>query len=241
LKLPGEGISRRLIAVRESRAEIKKQAPEIATRRGEGQEMKLFDGGRAPNPRRVRVYLAEKGIEVPIVAVDMGSLGHRSQEITRLNPLQRLPVLELDDGTVISESMAICRYFEELHPDPPLFGTGALERALIEMWQRRVELHFLFPVAQAFRHIHPAMKEWEVPQVKEWGEANKSKAEWFMRLLDGELAHRRYIAGDAYSVADITGMISIDFLKPARIAIPDDLEHLRRWYLDVAARPSANA
>ena len=131
--------------------------------------MKLYDGGRAPNPRRVRIFLAEKGIEVPIVPVDMGALEHKSETLTRLNPLQRLPVLELDDGTVLTETVAICRYFEALHPEPALFGKGALGMAQVEMWQRRVEMHLFFPVAQAFRHLHPAMKDWEAPQVGEWG------------------------------------------------------------------------
>jgi glutathione S-transferase len=203
--------------------------------------MKLFDGGRAPNPRRVRIFLAEKGIDVPLAPVDMGALGHRSDEISSRNPLRRLPVLELDDGTILTESIAICRYFEELHPEPPLFGIGALGRALVEMWQRRVELHFLFPVAQAFRHIHPAMKEWERPQIAAWGEANKPRAVDFMRLLDKELQARGHVAGDDYSVADITAMIGVDFLKPARIEVPEELRNLRRWYAQVKARPSADA
>jgi glutathione S-transferase len=203
--------------------------------------MKLYDGGRAPNPRRVRVFLAEKGIEVPLVPVDMGAFGHKSEEMTARNPLQRLPVLELDDGTIITESVAICRYFEELNPEPPLFGTGATERALVEMWQRRVELHFMGPVAAAFRHIHPAMKEWEVPQMPEWGEVNKPKAVEFMRFLDKELASREFIAGDDYSIADITGLIAVDFMKPARIEMPSDLTPLQRWYQTVAGRPSACA
>jgi len=203
--------------------------------------MKLYDGGRAPNPRRVRVFLAEKGIEVPLVPVDMGAMGHKSEELTRRNPLQRLPVLELDDGTIITESVAICRYFEELHPEPALFGKGALGKALVEMWQRRVELHFYAAVAHAFRHIHPAMKEWEVPQVPEWGEVNKPKAVEFMLLLDKELADREFIAGDDYSIADITTLITVDFMKPARIEMPQDLAHLMRWYHTVAGRPSAKA
>ena len=203
--------------------------------------MKLFDGGRAPNPRRVRVFLAEKDIAVPLVPVDMSAMGHRSDTVTALNPLQRLPVLQLDDGTVLTESIAICRYFEELHPEPPLFGSGAKGKALVEMWQRRIEFHFLFPTAQAFRHIHPAMKEWEVPQVPEWGEANKPKAAMFMRHLDDELSNRPFMAGDAYSVADITAMITMDFLKPARITVPDDLENLADWYARVSSRPSAKA
>lgn len=203
--------------------------------------MKLYDGGWAPNPRRVRVFLAEKGIDVPLVPIDMGAMGHKSDEVTSRNPLQRLPILELDDGTILTESVAICRYFEEVQPDPPLFGTGAVGRAVVEMWQRRVELHFLGSVAAAFRHIHPAMKTWEVPQIAEWGEANKPKAVEFMRLLDKELAGRAFIAGDIYSIADITGMIAVDFMKPARIAIPEELGNLARWYNEVSSRPSAKA
>ena len=203
--------------------------------------MKLFDGGKAPNPRRVRVFLAEKGIEVPLVPVDMGAMEHKKEAVTARNPLQRLPILELDDGTILTESVAICRYFEELHPEPALFGSGALGKALVEMWQRRMELNLMATVAQAFRHIHPAMKEWEVPQIPEWGEANKPKAIEFLRILDRELAGREFIAGDAYSIADITGMIAVDFMKPARIAVPEDLANVIRWYRAVSARPSATA
>jgi glutathione S-transferase len=203
--------------------------------------MKLFDGGRAPNPRRVRIFLAEKGIEVPVVAVDMGALEHKKEAVTSRNPLQRLPVLELDDGTILTESIAICRYFEELHPEPALFGRGALGRALVEMWQRRVELNLFHAVAQAFRHIHPAMREWEVPQIPEWGEANKPKALEFLRLLDQQLGGREFIAGDTYSVADITGLIAVDFMKPARISVPEDCSNVLRWHEAVSGRPSAAA
>jgi len=203
--------------------------------------MKLYDGGRAPNPRRVRIFLAEKGLSVPLEPVDMGALGHRGEAVTVRNPLQRLPVLELDDGTVLTETIAICRYFEELHPEPVLFGTGALGRAKVEMWQRRMEFNLFTPVAQAFRHIHPAMKEWEIPQIPEWGEANKPKAVQFLRLLDKELAEREFIAGDSYSVADITGLVAVDFMKPARIQMPEDCAHVLRWYKAVSGRPSADA
>jgi len=203
--------------------------------------MKLYDGGRAPNPRRVRIFLAEKGIDVPLEPVDMAAMGHKSETVTARNPLQRLPVLELDDGTIISESVAICRYFEELHPEPPLFGTGALGRAQVEMWQRRMELHFLSAVAQAFRHIHPAMKEWEVPQIPEWGEANKPKAIDYLHMLDRHLADSRFIAGDAYTIADITGVVGVEFMKPARLEVPAGLENVQRWFAEVSARPSARA
>lgn len=203
--------------------------------------MKLFDGGRAPNPRRVRIFLAEKGLSVPLAPVDMGTLEHRKEEVASRNPLRRLPVLELDDGTVLTETVAICRYFEELHPEPALFGKGALGRALVEMWQRRMEFNLFLPVGQAFRHIHPAMKEWEVPQIPEWGEANKPKAVEFLHILDKELASREFIAGDAYTIADITGLVAVDFMKPARIQMPDECAHVRRWYQAVSSRPSAAA
>ncbi len=203
--------------------------------------MKLFDGGRAPNPRRARIFLAEKGISVPLVPVDMGALEHKQETISSRNPLMRLPVLELDDGTIITESVAICRYFEELQPEPALFGRGALGKAVTEMWQRRMEFNLFGHVAAAFRHIHPAMKQWEIPQIPEWGEANKPKAVDFMGILDGELATREFVAGDEFSIADITGLVAIDFMKPARIAVPEELANVQRWYKAIASRPSAGA
>lgn len=203
--------------------------------------MKLYDGGRAPNPRRVRIFLAEKGITIPAEQVDLGTLQQKGAVFTAINPMQRVPALVLDDGTVIAESIAICRYFETLHPDPPLFGRGALQSALIEMWNRRVEFHLFLPVSNIFRHLHPAMKEMEQPQIKEWGEANKPRALSFLEFLDGELRARTFIAGDDYSVADITAMVAVDFLRVSKIAVPDALIHLKRWHAAVCARPSASA
>jgi len=203
--------------------------------------MKLYDAGRAPNPRRVRVFLAEKGVTVPIISIDLARLEHKAPAYVAINPLQRTPALELDDGTVISESIAICRYFEELHAEPPLFGTGALERARVEMWQRRLEFGLLGTVAAVFRHLHPAMAEMEVPQVAAWGETNKPRVIEFLRFLDGELADRRFIAGDRFSVADITGLVGLDFMKPAKLGLPDELANVRRWHAELAARPSAQA
>ena len=203
--------------------------------------MKLYDAGRAPNPRRVRVFLAEKGVTVPVVSIDLARLEHKAPAYVAVNPLQRTPALELDDGTVISESIAICRYFEELHAEPPLFGTGALERARVEMWQRRLEFGLLGTVAAVFRHLHPAMAEMEVPQVAAWGETNKPRVIEFLRFLDGELADRRFIAGDRFSIADITGLVGLDFMKPAKLSLPDDLANVRRWHAELAARPSAQA
>jgi glutathione S-transferase len=202
--------------------------------------MKLLDGGRAPNPRRVRIFLAEKGISVPIEKVDLGALEHRSAEFTALNPMQRVPVLVLDDDSVITESMAICRYFEGLRPEPPLFGRGAKEEALVEMWNRRVEFNLYGPVSAVFRHLHPSMKELE-DQVPEWGEANKPRALEFLAFLDTQLRDRLFIAGDHYTVADITGLVAVDFMRPAKLTIPEELTSLRRWHAQVSTRPSATA
>ena len=203
--------------------------------------MKLYDGGRAPNPRRTRIFLAEKGISLPTEQVDIMTKQHKTPEYTAMNPLQRIPSLLLDDGTVISESIAICRYFEALRPDPPLFGVGAKEIAEVEMWNRRCEMNFMFCVASVFRHLHPSMKELEVPQLPEWAEANKPRVAWFLELLDRELATREFIAGDRYSVADITALVTVDFMKPARLTVPDALTNVKRWHAAVSARPSAAA
>jgi glutathione S-transferase len=203
--------------------------------------MKLYDSRQAPNPRRTRIFLAEKGITVPTEQVDIIAKQHKTPEYAAINPLQRMPALVLDDGTVITESIAICRYFEVLQPEPPLFGVGAKEIALVEMWNRRVELGLFFPVAQVFRHTHPAMKELEVPQVPDWAEANKPRIIEFLHVLDGELKNTRFIAGDRYTVADITALCAVDFMKPARVAVPDDCTNVKRWHADVSARPSAKA
>jgi glutathione S-transferase len=152
-----------------------------------------------------------------------------------------VPVLILDDGTPIAETMAICRYFEETRPEPALFGTGARERATVEMWNRRMEFNLFWCVAQAFRHLHPAMAHLEVPQVGAWGEANKPKVLEVLQMMDRELAERPYIAGSAFSVADITALVAIDFMRVARIQRPPELTNLARWHGEVSARPSAKA
>lgn len=203
--------------------------------------MKLYDGGRAPNPRRVRIFLAEKGISVPTEQVDLGNLQQRSEAYTAINPLQRVPALVLDDGTVLTESLAICRYFEALQPDPPLFGKGALQSALIEMWNRRIEFHLYMPVSTVFQHLHPAMKAMVDPQVSAWGEANRPRIFDFLRFLDGELKSRPYVAGENFTVSDILAMVAVDFMKVSKLAVPEELTDLRRWYASVSARPSASA
>jgi glutathione S-transferase len=208
---------------------------------GKAGRMKIVESKAAPNPRRVRIFLAEKGIELAFEEVDLMRGGLKTPEFSALNPFQRVPVLVLDDGTAIAETVAICRYFEELQPEPALFGKGALACARVEMWNRRMDLGLLASVAQAFRHLHPAMAKLEVPQVAAWGEANKPRALEILRIMDEELANRRYLAGEQYSIADITALVAIDFMKPARIARPQQLENLARWYAEVAMRPSAKA
>jgi glutathione S-transferase len=203
--------------------------------------MKLYDYVRAPNARRVRIYLAEKGIRVPTEAVDMGAMQHKSEAYSALNPMQRVPALVLDDGTVIAESMAICRYFEALYPSPRLFGTGAAELAMVEMWSRFAEFYLFFPVSQVFRHLHPGMKAYEVPQVPDWGEANKPRVEAFLPVLDGQLAAGPFVCGAHYSVADITALVAVDFMKPAKLEVAPAYGNITRWHALVSARPSARA
>jgi glutathione S-transferase len=203
--------------------------------------MKLYDSGRAPNPRRTRIFLAEKGISVPSEQVDMMAKQHKTPEYAAINPLQRMPALVLDDGTIITESIAICRYFEALQPEPPLFGVGAEDIARVEMWNRRCELNLMLPVAQVFRHTHPAMKELEVPQVPEWGEANRPRVAEFLEILDKQLQANPFVAGERFSVADISAMVAVDFMKPSKLAVPENLGNVRRWHTDVSARPSAKA
>ena len=209
--------------------------------RGEACGMKILETRAAPNPRRVRIFLAEKGIEVPFEQVDVMQGGSRSPEFTALNRFQRVPVLVLDDGVAIAETVAICRYFEELQPEPALFGRGALGRAAVEMWNRRMDLGLLLSVAQAFRHLHPAMVKLEVPQVSAWGEANKPRALEILKIMDAQLANHRFLTGDQYSIADITALVAVDFMKPARIERPPGLQNLARWYAEVSMRPSAKA
>lgn len=165
----------------------------------------------------------------------------RTENFTALNPMQRVPILVLDDGTVIAESIAICRYFEEMQPLPALFGEGPVGRAMVEMWNRRVEFGLFGTVAAVFRHLNPKMSHLEVPQVAAWGEANKDKVAEMLALLDMVLADHRFIAGPDYSIADITALVAIDFMKPARLDMPANLDNVARWHREVAARPSAAA
>ena len=202
--------------------------------------MKLYDSATAPNPRRVRVFLAEKGIAVPTEQVDITKAVNREAPFRAKNPLGTVPVLELDDGTCIAESVAICRYFEETQPEPPLFGVDARDRALVEMWQRRMELELFIPIAQVFRNSHPFFAG-RIPQVAEWGEVNRKHALATMTWLDRELADREFVAGPRYTIADVTALCGVDFGRVSKIRVAPDRANLARWHAAVTARPSAAA
>jgi glutathione S-transferase len=202
--------------------------------------MKLYDSSLAPNPRRVRIFLAEKGISVPVEQVDIAKAANRQPDFLARNPMGGVPVLELDDGTCIAESVAICRYFEEIQPAPPLFGTDAKDRALVEMWNRRMEFNLLGNTAGAFRNTHAFFKG-RIPQVPEYGAVCKEAAVKQLAWLDGELAGRKFIAGDRYTIADITALVGVDFGRVSDIRIAPEHKNLARWHQEVSARPSAKA
>ena len=202
--------------------------------------MKLYNLAGGSNPRRVRILLAEKGIEVPMVEVDAANNENNSAEFLAKNPLGKLPVLELDDGAIICESMAICRYFEALYPEPTLLGSTPLQMAQIEMWNRRAELELANPIAQTFQHTHPYWAD-RLQQVPAYGEVCRQKAYKTMAWFNQELAEREFLAGDHYSMADISAQVGIILGKVAKIRIPEELSHLTRWFAAVSARPSAKA
>ncbi|MBM4255799.1 MAG: glutathione S-transferase family protein [Deltaproteobacteria bacterium] len=202
--------------------------------------MKIYDSKTAPNPRRVRIFVAEKGIQIPYEEVDLVKAVNRGEEFRKKNPSGGVPVLELDDGTCISETVAICRYLEELHANPPLMGVDAKDCAIVEMWQRRMELELLIPIADAFRLRHDFFKG-KVRQLPEYAEVQKQNAEDRLKRLNNELANRQFIAGDRYTIADITALCAVDFGRVSKIGIQPDQSNLARWHAEVSARPSAKA
>ena len=202
--------------------------------------MKLYDLKAGMNPRRVRIFLAEKGIEVPIAPIDMMKGENQTPEFLKLNPLGTLPVLELDDGTILTESVAICRYFEFSKPEPNLFGHEGLEQARVEMWNRRLELELMRPLAEQFRHLSPFWKG-RLTQIPEYGEAQRTRLGQVLEWLDRELATRHYMAGERYTIADITAQCAILLGKNTGAPIPDGLHNLKRWWDLVSSRPTARA
>jgi glutathione S-transferase len=209
--------------------------------------MKLYDYALAPNPRRVRMFLAEKGIAVPTVQVDLRANAHFAPEFRAVNPDCTVPVLELDDGTRLADVMAICVYFEVLQPEPALMGSGPLGSATVAGWQRQVERDGFFAVAEALRNSSPAFKGRALPgaddyeQIPALVERGRARVGKFFQTLDTRLAAHEFVAGEQFSVADITAVVAVDFARWIRLAVPEDLSHLRRWHAEISARPSAKA
>ena len=204
--------------------------------------MILYDTPRpAPNPRRVRMFAAEKGIDLPLQPVSLMAREHKSAEHLARNPLGQTPVLELDDGTIISESVAICRYLEAIHPDVPLFGVSPLEIAHIEMWIRRSEFTLGAPVRNYWVNVHPFTANVVPERFEDFGNANVPHAMAAMAIFDAALANSHFIVGDRISMADIVLLSTLDFAAFIGLAMPEGLTNLRRWHVEMSARPSASA
>lgn len=209
--------------------------------------MKLYDYPRAPNPRRVRIFAAEKGIELEMVPVDLGAREQMRDEFRAVNPRQAVPALLLDDGTLLTESVAICRYLEDLHPTPALFGTGPKGKAIVEMWHRRVELEGMQAVADAVRNSVEFFAGRAIPgpvdfeQIPALAERGLRRVDLFHAMLDEQLADSEYIAGPEYSVADIAALVACDFAKVVKKRVSGETPHLKRWHEAVSGRPSASA
>src|SRR5215472_19040598 len=215
----------------------------------QGVFMKFYDCATAPSPRRVRIFLAEKGLTltVPTVQVDLRNGEQFTPAFRALNPDCMVPVLELDSGAAITDIIAICRYFEELHPDPPLMGRSAEERAVIESWLRRIEWDGIYAAQEAFRNATPGLKGRALPgplsleQIPELAERGRLRLQHFFAWLDARLADNEFVGGPHFTIADISGIVAVDFSAWAKLTPPEHFDHLRRWHKDVSTRPSAKA
>jgi len=203
--------------------------------------MKLYGAPNpAPNPRRVRIFLAEKGLSIPETPIDMRKREHKSPEFREKNPTGQIPVLELEDGRTLSETVAICRYIEGLHPEPPLFGRDPFEQAEVDMWIRRVEFVLMTPTGMFWRHAHPYTAHL-LTQFKDFGESNREAVKGAMMWFDRQLKARAFIVGDAYTMADICALTTVDFAGFIGLPMPEEAEALRGWHARVTARSSAAA
>ena len=203
--------------------------------------MKLYDSRRAPNPRRVRWFMAEKGIEdIEIVDIDIFGGQHRQPDYLAKAGLPNVPALEIDEKTTITESVAICRYLESLYPEPNLFGRDPLEMAVIEMWTRRAEMLLSTPLMMAVRHSHPALAAIET-QVPEVAESNRKAAERALKVFDRRLAESAFIAADRLTIADILAVTGLDFARMVRFRPDEELVHVNRWLKAMMERPAAKA
>ena len=209
--------------------------------------MKFYDCATAPSPRRVRIFAAEKGISLPTVQVDLRNGEQFTPAFRAINPDCTVPALVLDDGTVIADAVAICGYLEELHPDPPLIGSTAQERAAVTALNRQIERDGFFAAMDAFRNTAKGLKGRALPgphdyeQIPELAERGRARVENFFRAMDARLADREFVAGNRYTIADISTLVLTDFAGWAKLNVPDECAHLRRWHAAVSARPSAKA
>ncbi len=207
--------------------------------------MKLYNLNAGMNPRRVRIFLAEKGVDIPLQEIDVAKNENATPQFLALNPMGKLPVLELDDGTILTESIAICRYIESQHPEPNMFGTTPLETALIEMWMRRAELEVGIPVMNVFANLHPFWVG-RITQVKAYGELAREQLLQRMAWLDSELAtrtpdQRAFLVAGRYTIADIVLQCALIVAKACKVRIPEEHTHLSEWFASVTSRPSARA
>ena len=203
--------------------------------------MKIYEDARAPNPRRLRIFVAEKGLKIPTEQVDIFARKNRTPEMLAKNPAGGLPFVELDDGTHLAESVAICRYLEGLHPEPNLMGKDNREQAFIEMWNRRMELNLFAPVARAFQHTSEIFKP-ILKQFPEYGETQREITRLQLQWLDAQIGNKPFIAGDRFTVADITALVAVDFgAQLAGVQLDPSLKNLARWHQSVSSRPSAKA
>ncbi len=209
--------------------------------------MKFYNWGSAPNPRRVAIFIKEKGLEIE--TIDVGAKGARLSDDYLATGAHRLvPALELDDGTIIGESMAICRYLEHFHPEPPLMGTDALDQAQVDMWERRADMEGIGAVGELFRNSHPAFagrglpgRAEQIDQIPELVERGRARTGWFFEKFDAQIGDKEFVTGSRFTVADITALCATGFaLKVCKVEIPDSCGNFKRWYEAVAARPSAN-
>jgi glutathione S-transferase len=209
--------------------------------------MKFYDCATAPSPRRVRIFLAEKGIVVPTVQVDLRGGEHLQDAFRAINPDATVPALELDSGAVIGDAVAICHYFEETHPEPALIGRTAQERALTIAWNRRIERDGFYAVMEAFRNSTPGLKGRAIPgpdgyeQIPALAERGRRRVGRFFERMNAHLEGREFVTGPRYSIADITAQITVEFARWAKLPVPDSCPHLARWFSAVSARPSAKA
>lgn len=203
--------------------------------------MKIYETHTAPNPRRVRMFLEEKGLleKAEFIQIDLQKGENLTPEYVAMNPMKKVPVMQLDDGNCVSETMAICRYFEEAYPDTPrLMGETALEKAQIEQWLRWIEFYFFLPTGMCFQHTTGYFKDRMNP-IREWGEECRTGVEKFFHFLNKHLEGREYVYGNSFTAADINAFTTIDFARVVEVRIKDDQTHLRAWYDRIKQRPSA--